>query len=213
MIDTITICENGSNALIAKASIKIPSIDNPHSKKSALSNLISNKPVSNKSVLNKSVLHNAQKIAVRQLLYYCQTQFYSGYTFFNNTYPYYLDNGNNHYWVSFSHSLHKVALIISPNACGIDVEYSTISSSVAKRFFHPNELAILANHPDPAHARQLLWQIKECFAKLTNTTLSHTISQDYGLFLSTLDLLKKWNTLGQYRLYCDDNICAIITSN
>lgn len=202
MIDIITICENSSNALIAKASIKIPPSNN-HAKKSAL----------NKSTLSKSVLRHAQRTAVRQLLYYCQTQFYSDYAFFDSTYPYCLDNGNNRYWVSFSHSQHMVALIISANACGIDIEYSTISSSVAKRFFHSNELAILSNHPNPAHARQLFWQIKECFAKLYNTTLSHTISQDYGLFLSTLDLLKKWNTLGQYRLYCDDNICAIITSN
>lgn len=179
MIKQATICHHSPNALIAKASIANP----PNS---------------------KSKLHHTQKLAVRQLLYYCQAQFYSDYTFFEQTYPYCLskntnsDNDINRYFISFSHSQNTVALIISPNACGIDIEHSFISSQIAKRFFHPNELKALTKHKNPAQARQILWQIKECFAKLNNTILSCTITQDYHLFLSAIEQSQQHSGSYQY---------------
>lgn len=202
MIKQITVCHHSHRALIAKATITAP----PKSKKN---------------------LHHAQKLAVRQLLHYCQTQFYSDYTFFEQIYPYHLskningDNGINRYFVSFSHSQDTVALIISPNVCGIDVEHAFISNQIAKRFFHPNELQALIQHKTPNQARKKLWQIKECFAKLNNTTLSCTITQDYHLFLSAIDQSQQnsgnhqYHQYGthQYYWYNDDEIFALSAYN
>lgn len=122
----------------------------------------------------KAKLHTLQRQAVRKLLAKYQND-----ALFIERHPYQL-LGKKRRFVSFSHSGNKVALIISPAPCGIDIETRPIGCHVAERFFHPNELdyiASFANNEKSTVIKQL-WQIKECMVKLQNTTLSQLISQD-----------------------------------
>lgn len=126
---------------------------------------------------NKACQHRHQRQAVRALLsmLLASTEVLQGYCFCEQVLPYTLTKPDSRLFVSFSHSLDQVAVMICQDPCGIDIEQQTIGMHIAERFFHLNEKKFLKSHPK---ALTPLWQIKECLAKATNTTLSQTLSQD-----------------------------------
>lgn len=131
----------------------------------------------------------AQSQGVRKLLAWCLIQFLPTYQLNDTNYPYRLVSPDKpSLFVSFSHSKEKVALLIAPTPCGIDIELRLISQQIAERFFHANELALLNSlSQDEQHTtRQTLWQLKECLVKVHNRTLSALIGQDMTAFWQAL---------------------------
>lgn len=121
--------------------------------------------------------HRYQRQAVRALLdtLLASLEVLHGYCFCEQALPYTLTKQDSRLFVSFSHSLDQVAVMICQDPCGVDIEKKAVGTHIAERFFHINEKKFLQSHPDALLA---LWQIKECLAKATNTTLSQTLSQD-----------------------------------
>lgn len=139
--------------------------------------------------IDKSTQNQLQKKAVRHLLSLCMAEKFNGYQLQETCYPYQLTQINNRpFFICFSHSGNRLALIVSPTPCGIDIEIRSISHRIAKRFFHPNELDYIASTPthQQSDVRCLLWQIKESMVKLTGSTLSQLISQDMTEYAHTL---------------------------
>lgn len=133
---------------------------------------------------SKSLQHHHQRQAVRLLLAELMSsrQSLQGYRFCEQSLPYKLIKQDECLFVSFSHSLDQVAVMICQNPCGVDIEQRTVGMHIAQRFFHPKEKEFLNTHPT---ALTKLWQIKECLAKATHTTLSQTLSQN------CLDILRQ----------------------
>lgn len=132
---------------------------------------------------------HAQKQQVRTLLAHCLSKLpeLSDYTLDDSTLPYRLTHPNNPpLFISFSHSQSTVAFIISPTACGIDVELGKIKETIAERFFHKNEQALLHTLPkeQQAYARNQLWRLKESLVKLECTSLATLIGRDMSAFFS-----------------------------
>ena len=83
----------------------------------------------------------------------------------------------------------KVAVIISRHrASGIDIEVNTVKWQVAKRFYHPNEMAILQTLPTIQRDNIIkwLWQIKESFIKIHHYTLAQGLGIDYSDIIPNL---------------------------
>ncbi len=85
----------------------------------------------------------------------------------------------------------KVAVVISRHrASGIDIEVKEVKWQLAKRFYHPKELAILQALPmiQRSSAIKCLWQIKESFIKIHQYTLAQGLGMDYSVIAP--DLIK-----------------------
>ena len=83
----------------------------------------------------------------------------------------------------------KVAVIISrQRASGIDIEVKEVKWQVAKRFYHPKELAILQDMPiiKRDNVIKWLWQIKESFIKIHQYTLAQGLGMDYTAIIPNL---------------------------
>ena len=83
----------------------------------------------------------------------------------------------------------KVAVVISRHrASGIDIEVNAVKWQVAKRFYHPKELAILQTLPmiQRNSAIRWLWQIKESFIKIHQYTLAQGLGMDYTAIIPNL---------------------------
>lgn len=161
-----------------------------------------------------------QRDTVRQLLAYCLSYYPDYLEFQGNTHPYYLfdPSQNKKFFVSFSHSHHQVALIITPSPCGIDIEHSPISPQIAHRFFHPNELNLLnsLSADTQAFARLKLWQLKESFAKASVSTLSSTLSQDFSDILQNIlyhQPINPNNIYSIHQIYQDKQWLALTLSS
>ncbi len=159
-------------------------------------------------------LREQQRQTVRQLLQLCQQHYYPDTQFADTCYPYTLCNANNErHFVSFSHSDNQVAVAIAPTACGVDIELGVISLKIAKRFFHCNELVLieLLNGEQQLFALKILWQLKECLAKVHNTGLYKTLSQDLSDWLSIIiDKPEDSYYIGDYRLLILNPIITVI---
>lgn len=171
---------------------------------------------------DKSAQRQLQKKAIRQLLSLCMTDKFGGYQLDEACHPYQIIQKNKpSFFVSFSHSGNKVALIISPTPCGIDIETNSVGYHIAKRFFHQNELRYIAGlaNSEKDKATTLLWQIKECMVKLQNTTLSQLISQDMSEYAKALmsnsrQWVKCQSINGEgYLLWQDHQMVAIQRTN
>ena len=83
-------------------------------------------------------------------------------------------------YLCFSHSHDYVAVALNKRGpCGIDLELSAVSWPTAQRFYHPDELAILAAL-EPLFRQLLcryLWQIKECLVKVEQGRLIPTLGR------------------------------------
>lgn len=85
----------------------------------------------------------------------------------------------------------KVAVIISRHrTAGIDIEVNAVKWQVAKRFYHPRELAMLHTMPliQRDNVVKWLWQIKESFIKIHQYTLAQGLGMDYSVIAP--DLIK-----------------------
>ncbi len=83
----------------------------------------------------------------------------------------------------------KVAVVISRHrASGIDIEVNAVKWQVAKRFYHPKELAILQDMPiiKRDNVVKWLWQIKESFIKIHQYTLAQGLGMDYTAIIPNL---------------------------
>ena len=83
----------------------------------------------------------------------------------------------------------KVAVVISRHrASGIDIEVNAVKWQVAKRFYHPKELAILQDMPiiKRDNVIKRLWQIKESFIKIHQYTLAQGLGMDYTAIIPNL---------------------------
>ena len=83
----------------------------------------------------------------------------------------------------------KVAVIISRHrASGIDIEVNAVKWQVAKRFYHPKELAVLQDMPiiKRDNVIKRLWQIKESFIKIHQYTLAQGLGMDYTAIIPHL---------------------------
>ena len=105
----------------------------------------------------------------------------------------------------------KVAVVISRHrASGIDIEVNAVKWQVAKRFYHPKELAILQALPmiQRNSAIRWLWQIKESFIKIHKYTLAQGLGMDYSAIIydllnqpiETLPLLTLTDDKTNYRI-------------
>lgn len=155
-----------------------------------------------------------QSQGVRKLLAWCLVQFFPTYQLNDTTHPYRLVSPDKPaLFVSFSHSKEKVALIIAPTPCGIDIELRPISQQIAERFFHANELSLLnsLSHDKQHTTRLTLWQLKECLVKAQNSTLAQVISQDMTPFIQSLQNMPMQGAeCGVYWLWQMDFVVAVV---
>ncbi|MDO4427290.1 MAG: 4'-phosphopantetheinyl transferase superfamily protein [Moraxella sp.] len=165
---------------------------------------------------HKPTQKHTQKQEVRTLLAHCLSDL-PNYTFDDTALPYRLTHPKNPpLCVSFSHSQNIVALIISPTACGIDVELGDINEKIAERFFHKNEQALLYTLPkeQQAFARNQLWRLKESLVKLECKSLATFIGRDMSELLSFALMHKGSPTPVFYKkdalwLYQNDALTAV----
>ena len=95
----------------------------------------------------------------------------------------------NHYYVCFSHSKDKVAVVISAKkTAGIDIEINNISWQVARRFYHSDEIEMLGTLSDVQYrqASKSLWQLKESFIKIENSSLAKGLGVSYSYLIPQL---------------------------
>ena len=110
----------------------------------------------------------------------------------DSQFPYRLEN--NRYYVCFSHSGNsrlndKVAVVISHRRpVGIDIETQDVAWQVAQRFYHPSEIAILAelSIEQRIAISKYLWQIKESFIKVYHYKLAQGLGMDYTSLIPAL---------------------------
>lgn len=129
---------------------------------------------------------NVQSLAVRQLLNWLQCRLNLTGRLIETAFPYHFFSQNNQqFFVCFSHSQNKVAVIISPKICAIDIETRVIKQSIAKHFFHADELMFL--HKIPIKNQEffclVLWQFKENLVKLYGQTLIFWLRQNHSQIL------------------------------
>lgn len=102
-------------------------------------------------------------------------------------FPYQLNHSR--YYICFSHSADKVAVTISARrATGVDIETQDINWRVAERFYHADELKLLAKLPIEQQniLARWLWQIKESVIKVQQYTLAQGLGMNYAAILPEL---------------------------
>lgn len=128
-----------------------------------------------------------QSQAVRELLTKLLAYYHIHTQLNDSNHPYRLDDGK---WVSFSHSKAYVAVVVSNEPVGIDIEKNPVSIKVVERFFCQDEcdyLTTLPKHQSDACCK-LLWQIKECLIKIEQISLID------GLKINVLDAILSANS-------------------
>lgn len=136
-----------------------------------------------------------QRAGVRQLLEHLMHALGIADNLDDSHYPYRLKR-HQHY-VCFSHSNDKLAVAISSQRpIAIDIEMQDISWQVAQRFYHHNELNILAqlSLTDRNRMVKWLWQIKECYIKIDNSSLATGLGIDYSIMIAKLLNIKPFNS-------------------
>lgn len=106
--------------------------------------------------------------ACRQLLIKFQQQFHQISLLQEQTFPYFFNTQQTRYFVSFSHSRERVAVLISPyQNIGVDIEDKMVSYQIVERFFHEKELLWLNSLSKQKQqiAIKLLWTLKESMIK------------------------------------------------
>ena len=128
-----------------------------------------------------------QRIGVRLLLWQLLKHLNIVDTLNEQQFPYRLDHHG--YYVCFSHSHNKVAVVMSERrAVGIDIEVQDIAWPVVQRFYHHSELDVLLTMPTiPRNTTaKWLWQIKESMIKVQQHTLAQGLGKPYPAVLKAL---------------------------
>lgn len=118
-------------------------------------------------------------------------------------FPYQIFDGNQKYFVSFSHSDTQVALIISPNLCAVDIEMRNTSIAIAQRYFHHNELIYLAQQNAAAKKNIIntLWRLKECAIKLHQNKLPLGMKADFSVVIANIVRNQNFFSHRQWKIY------------
>ncbi len=130
--------------------------------------------------IDKTLKRQSQRHGVRLLLQKLLTELSIVDTLEELAFPYRLTHHG--YYVCFSHSADKVAVAISyKQAIGIDVEINKVAWQVAKRYYHPSEIAMLELLPlaKRDYLVKLLWQIKESLIKINQNKLAAGLGMPY----------------------------------
>jgi len=139
------------------------------------------------TLANKKVKRQSQRTGVRLLLNKLLVELGIIDTLDESAFPYRLKN-HRHY-VCFSHSADRVAVALSyDSAIGIDIEVNSVAWQVAKRFYHPDEIALLEQLPVAKrdYLVRLLWQVKESLIKINQTELTVGLGSAYVPLIQTL---------------------------
>lgn len=162
-LNHIQFTQLNSNSYCATASLE-----------ATVSTLTTNTPI------DKNLKRQNQRHGVRLLLQKLLNELAIVDTLDEVEFPYRLRHHG--YYVCFSHSADKVAVAISyKQAIGIDVEINEVAWQVAKRFYHPDEIAMLELLPlaKRDYLVKLLWQIKESLIKINQNKLAVGLGMAY----------------------------------
>lgn len=168
-----------------------------------ITQLAENTWVANANIAENIELSNKnQKKAVRVLLKWVMEQLNIDDKFDDNQFPFRFVNSG--FYVCFTHSANKVALVISDSNIAIDIEEKNVPWKVAERFYHQEEVEYLSSLSikNREVACQLLWKLKECMIKLNNEKLFVGISINYINYIPKLLALTDYNS--NY-IYNEDN--------
>lgn len=83
---------------------------------------------------------------------------------------------------SLTHAAYYAACALDASPVGLDLEAPRITMAVAKRYFHPQELAFLEALPEPEQTDTLLrlWTIKEAYTKQLGSGLHIPLDSFYA---------------------------------
>lgn len=100
-------------------------------------------------------------------------------------YPYQLISTQK--YVCFTHSHNQVAVIISSQNAGVDIELKAIPQRVINRYYHKDETSYLSAKTllEQETLSRWLWQYKECMVKIKQCTLAQSLG------INNLDVLKQ----------------------
>ncbi|WP_434354036.1 4'-phosphopantetheinyl transferase superfamily protein [Psychrobacter sp. HD31] len=100
-------------------------------------------------------------------------------------YPYQLISTQK--FVCFTHSHNQVAVIISSQNAGVDIELKAIPQRVINRYYHKDETSYLSAKTllEQETLSRWLWQYKECMVKIKQCTLAQSLG------MNNLDVLKQ----------------------
>lgn len=114
--------------------------------------------------------------------------------------PFLKDREDIHF--SLSHSGHWAVCAISDADVGVDVEVPRCTMELARRHFHPDELAGLSALDDAARADALnrLWTAKEAFVKMLGRGLTVPLDS-FTVKLAEPPTLKQSYTTHDYKLH------------
>ena len=128
-----------------------------------------------------------QRYGVRLLLSTLLDQLDIADTLDESEFPYRLLNSR--YYVCFSHSQNKVAVVLSHHrTVGIDIEVHDISWQVVQRYYHTTELTILneLSVQQRTTISKLSWQLKESFIKIYHYKLAQGLGITYLAFIHSI---------------------------
>lgn len=137
----------------------------------------------------KKQARQQQRLGTRKLLRLLLNHLHIKDELVETSFPYRLKNIGA--FVCFSHSENQVAVAMShQRPIGLDIEAQNISQQVAKRYYHPNEIAQLSKLDDcyKQTISRLLWQIKESIIKIEQLTLAQGLGKDYSALIPPIQV-------------------------
>ncbi|PID37701.1 MAG: hypothetical protein CR966_00720 [Pseudomonadales bacterium] len=136
--------------------------------------------------VNECSIYTVQSHSVRLLLQALLDYLQIEDRLVESKFPYHLATTG--YFVCFSHTDDKCALVMSPHNAGIDIEVREVTWQVVKRFFHKNELDLLEflEFEQRQWICKQLWKIKECLIKINQSTLTVGMGVDLSFLIAEL---------------------------
>ena len=118
---------------------------------------------------------------------------------------------------SLTHASYYAACALDASSVGVDLEAPRITLTVAKRYFHPQELAFLEtlSEPEQPDALLRLWTIKEAYTKQLGSGLHIPLDSFYADLRETSARLYQNGQSLPVRLheYCLDTLRLCLCSN
>lgn len=154
---------------------------------SASLTLVSSSAVMTQTLDAKKIKRQSQRAAVRMLLTKLLSELGIEDSLDESAFPYRLTSQR--YYVCFSHSANQVAVVLSyQRAAGIDIEVNKVAWPVAKRYYHPSEIAMLESLPRAQrdYLVKILWQIKESKIKIEQHKLAAGLGTAYPAVIQKL---------------------------
>ncbi len=136
-------------------------------------------------MINAEEKTQIQKKAVRSLLNKLVEHLSLCKKLDESKYPYQLISTQK--FVCFTHSNKQVAVVISSQNVGVDIELKAIPQRVINRYYHKDEINHLASKTslEQELLGRWLWQYKECMVKIKQCTLAQSLG------VNNIDVLKR----------------------